>query len=102
MSWKSNVLCSNDLRTTLCVYVWLAVSMSLWILLAKRKEDCFPVVFLCHLYINVSSQFGADSVSPSLHFLLLKMNRTQMTIKCVCNFAFNWGEVNTVADRHAY
>lgn len=61
------------------------------------------MVFLCHLYINVGSQFGADSVSiASLHFLLLKMNHTQMTIKSVCNFAFNWGEVNTVADPHVY
>lgn len=36
-----------------CVCVWLVVSMSLWILLAKRKEECFlvglsvPLVYKC-------------------------------------------------------
>lgn len=50
----------------------------------EERKNVFSWVFLYHLYINVSNQFGADFVSiPSLHFLLLKMNHTQMTIKSV-------------------
>lgn len=74
--------------------------MSPWILLAKRKEECFPGGIFVPLVCGMLVAWADFASLPSLCFPFL--NRTIWNDYQVCIFFLIRGEVSIADDPHIY